>query len=516
MVVKILKNAKSFSAVDYNETRIKKGEAQLIAAKNFGAMQFLFNSSTDYKNYFRLWSQRNYRIKNPLFHVTISCKGKEYTKKELARIGEEWLQKMGYGSNPYMIYFHQNTDNNHIHIISSRIDKNGYKISDKFERERSIRYMDEIIGNDRKKNIRKDINKALHYSFSSSRQFAMILESMGYAVYEKGDRIFVKSGGCTESISKSLCDFCSLRYKDNQDLKRKKQNAAITRKYAALLSREQFQEYMKSKFGLSFVFLGKKDSPYGYCLIDHSHKVVYSGKEILPVKELTRLLNEEQKSVDFDLMVREALAKDSNITQYALNRQMMKYGAKIVDGTVVSLLTGEILSQLNEDLKEKITYNNKLDFCISKYHPRTEAEIAYLSKQFDISIDDLKDKISDYDVGVINYYKDLVSELIVDGKLKEGLEEKGIRILKGESEFLFIDYDSNVVLSNERLGIDYDELEVNMYSAYSYGSRTENLNADTKVDLAEELTALVDTAASSIQVDQSSTGGEKPRKRRRR
>lgn len=516
MVVKILKNAKSFSAVDYNETRIKKGEAQLVATNNFGAMAFLFSSSSDYENYFRIWSQRNARIKKPQFHVTISCKEKEFSKEELTKIGEKWLQKMGYGTNPYMIYFHQNTNNNHIHIISSRVDKNGCKISDKFEKERAIRCMDAIIGNDRKKKVRADINKALHYSFSSSKQFAMILESMGYSVYEKDGKINIASGGCTESIDKSLCDFCSLRYKNNEDLKKKKQNIAIIKKYATLLSKEQFQEYMKSKFGLSFVFFGQKENPYGYCVIDHSHKVVYSGKEIMPIKELTRLLNAEQKNVDFELMAREALTKDSDITQYALNRQMMKYGAKIVDGIVVSLLTGEVLCQLDEDLKGKIRYNNKLDFCISKYHPQTEAEIAYLSKQFDISIDDLKKKTGNYDVGVINYYKNLVEELIIDGKLKEGLEEQGVRILKGEEEFLLIDYDRNVVLSNERLGIDYDELEVNINAAYAYGHRDENLNVGETVDIAEELTALIDSAASFIYVDQSSTGGEKPKKRKRK
>uniref|UniRef100_UPI0035698974 relaxase/mobilization nuclease domain-containing protein n=1 Tax=Bacteroides fragilis TaxID=817 RepID=UPI0035698974 len=518
MVVKILKNAKSFSAVDYNETRVEKGEAMLVATNNFGAMASLFSSSPDYEKYFRMWSQRNTRIKKPQFHVTISCKDKEYSKEQLTKIGEEWLQKMGYGNNPYMIYFHQNTKNNHIHIISSRVDKNGCKISDKFEKERAIRYMDAIIGNNRKEKVRADINKALHYSFSSTKQFMMILESMGYSVYEKDGKINIASGGCNESINKSLCDFCSLRYRNNEDLKRKRQNIAITKKYATLLSRVQFQDFMKSKFGLSFVFFGKEENPYGYCVIDHSHKIVYSGKEIMPIKELIRLLNAEKKDIDFELMIREKLNQTPDVTQYLLNRQIMKHGAKIVDGNVVSLLTGEILCQLEDSLKEKIKYNNKLDYCVSKYHPQTEAEIMYLSKQFDISIDDLKERTSDCESSVINYYKNLVEELIVDGKLKEGMEEQGIRIFKGENEFLFIDYDRNIVLSNERLGIDFDELEVNMDTSYVYSKRysDDDLNDNESLSISEELIELVDSVTSFVHIDQSSTGGEKPKKKRRK
>lgn len=196
----------------------------------------------------------------------------------------------------------------------------------------------------------------------------------------------------------------------------------------------------------------------------------------------------------------------------------MKHGAKIVDGNVVSLLTGEILCQLEDSLKEKIKYNNKLDYCVSKYHPQTEAEIMYLSKQFDISIDDLKERTSDCESSVINYYKNLVEELIVDGKLKEGMEEQGIRIFKGENEFLFIDYDRNIVLSNERLGIDFDELEVNMDTSYVYSKRysDDDLNDNESLSISEELIELVDSVTSFVHIDQSSTGGEKPKKKRRK
>ena len=142
----------------------------------------------------------------------------------------------------------------------------------------------------------------------------------------------------------------------------------------------------------------------------------------------------------------------------------------------------------------------------------------YLSKQFDISIDDLKERTSDCESSVINYYKNLVEELIVDGKLKEGMEEQGIRIFKGENEFLFIDYDRNIVLSNERLGIDFDELEVNMDTSYVYSKRysDDDLNDNESLSISEELIELVDSVTSFVHIDQSSTGGEKPKKKRRK
>ncbi|WP_276499884.1 relaxase/mobilization nuclease domain-containing protein [Pontibacter litorisediminis] len=149
MIVKILSSASSFSGVGYNEEKVERGTARLLAAENFGMldMERLVNSTADIKAYLQLWSKsanNERKVHRPQFHAVISCKGHAMEGEELLRMAEQYLQRMGYSQNPYLIYLHSDTVNNHVHIVSSRVDSEGRKIDDSFERRRSQDIIREI------------------------------------------------------------------------------------------------------------------------------------------------------------------------------------------------------------------------------------------------------------------------------------------------------------------------------------------------------------------------------------
>lgn len=142
MIVKILSSASSFSGVGYNEEKVERGTARLLAVENFGLLDTtrLANASADLKAYLQLWSRsrdNERRVHRPQFHAVISCKGRALDGEALLRIAEQYLNRMGYCKNPYLVYLHTDTDNNHVHIISSRVNSEGRKIDDSFERRRS-------------------------------------------------------------------------------------------------------------------------------------------------------------------------------------------------------------------------------------------------------------------------------------------------------------------------------------------------------------------------------------------
>ena len=136
MIAKIMKSAHSFDAVYYNENKVKEQKAEFLTAANFQktGTNLNFLSRNESISYFNKVSDLNTRVKNRQFHAVISTKGQEHTSEELKFIAEEYIKKMGYRDNPYLLYFHQDTDNNHVHIVSTRVDKNGEKVDDSFEK----------------------------------------------------------------------------------------------------------------------------------------------------------------------------------------------------------------------------------------------------------------------------------------------------------------------------------------------------------------------------------------------
>ena len=59
------------------------------------------------------------------------------TDQQLADIAKEYMRKLGYGEQPYLVYKHTDIDRHHIHIVGLRVDENGRPLNDRFEHRRS-------------------------------------------------------------------------------------------------------------------------------------------------------------------------------------------------------------------------------------------------------------------------------------------------------------------------------------------------------------------------------------------
>ena len=251
MIATILPSSTTFHAVDYNERKVAEGVAELLEMKNFGFVGQIEPYTPDQlKQYLTLYTSRNERIKVPQFHLAISCRGDECSYEQLMNIAHQYLKEMGYGEDgqPILIYAHHDTDNHHLHIVTSRVAPDGHKIDDHHERIRSQEIINRIMGENQGQRASETIKKALEYRFASLNQFKAILESCGYECYEKDGNLCIKRGGhVVDSMPIArIQQHCQSFVPDE---KRSKQLRAILLKYRDMTAnKEELRTLMKQKF----------------------------------------------------------------------------------------------------------------------------------------------------------------------------------------------------------------------------------------------------------------------------
>lgn len=297
MIVKILKKSTTFKAVNYNTGKVDKNKGELLLVKNFGVLQGIDNlRPQDYINYLEAVSGRSTRIKYPQIHVAISTKGRQHSKEELAEIAQKWMDGMGYGEQPYLLIFHNDTSNNHVHLVSTRVARDGKKISDRYEKLKAYRVINQIMGEDREQQLTSHLQKALSYNFSTRAQFMTLLENLGYTLVLKNDMYCINKN--ETEIGQIELSKVDLRIASHQkDKARMKQIRALIEKYSfshdpSIRYQENgyssyLADFLRDKFGLQIIFHGKDGkAPYGYTLFDHADKTIYKGAEIMVLKEL--------------------------------------------------------------------------------------------------------------------------------------------------------------------------------------------------------------------------------------
>lgn len=139
MVAKISVSGSLAGAVNYNMSKLKADTAQMLLTNKMLCPQQgeVFKASELMKD-FELFMPQRYRTENPVFHVSLNPHPDDkLSDVELSAIAEEYMNRMGYGSQPYVVFKHSDISRQHIHIVSVRVNQHGKKINDKFERRRS-------------------------------------------------------------------------------------------------------------------------------------------------------------------------------------------------------------------------------------------------------------------------------------------------------------------------------------------------------------------------------------------
>ena len=144
MVVKITQGKTVGGMLQYNDKKLKKGEAAILGYNKIitGGRDIEKLRATQIKKSFESLGNLNKTLKNKYIHLSLNPHPEEKLSNEtLTAIAKDYMKQLGYASQPYIIYKHTDIERAHLHIVSCNVKANGKKITDSnlFRRSNDIR-----------------------------------------------------------------------------------------------------------------------------------------------------------------------------------------------------------------------------------------------------------------------------------------------------------------------------------------------------------------------------------------
>jgi hypothetical protein len=332
MVAKINTGSSLFATLMYNHKKVENNVAKIISAN-----RVMMNRDGSYTMYlctqsFAPYLAANNKTENPILHISLNPHPCDVlTDEQLCGIAEEYMEKMGYGNQPYLVFKHEDLERKHIHIVSVNVDETGKKISDsnnfyrskeitrELEKKYNLRtaekkdYTEELPklkrvdyeAGDVKRQIANTVKALIKtYRLGSVNEYRALLSLYGVTVEEvkgevreKGynglvysalDKNGEKVGTPIKSsvIGKSV-GYNALQKRIGGSSKYMKENPVYDKAKRVVgtaignyRNREGFESEL-AKNGISVVFRENKDGRiYGATFIDHENRTVFNGSKM--------------------------------------------------------------------------------------------------------------------------------------------------------------------------------------------------------------------------------------------
>ena len=143
MIAKISSSANLAGALGYNFKKVVSGDASVLLAEGLYANPGGGYTMEEVLSDMQAAIPKMCRTKNVVFHCSLNPHPDEkLSDEQLTQIAQEYMQALGYGEQPYIVFKHNDIEREHIHIVSLRVNSAGEKINDKFENRRSKRITD--------------------------------------------------------------------------------------------------------------------------------------------------------------------------------------------------------------------------------------------------------------------------------------------------------------------------------------------------------------------------------------
>lgn len=314
--------------VDYNYDKVEADKGRVIFSNNITSEGDTYITKEMYKAALEPYLKANIRTENTVFHASVNpVPGSQFSDELIAKVAAEYMEKMGYGRQPYIVFRHNDIDRVHYHIISIRVGRNGKKINDSYERYRSATLSRELehkyhIASHLQTNghpsasatedIRTIISFVREYSLENISQLRCVIESFGvtldhYQTHLSNNTGYLSIYGSKPVPVKDLgvnLDDILRHCRANQSLN-KGQKARLRGYISSALRYARDEKQLLSmleKNGISLHLIRNADERVtGVIVIDHQNRAVVKGSSL--GKEFSaNIINQwcQNHSSDFD------------------------------------------------------------------------------------------------------------------------------------------------------------------------------------------------------------------------
>jgi hypothetical protein len=116
------------NALHYNENKLSQKKALLIHSANYGKDTELLGFTDKIRRLERLAALNQATEVNSV-HISLNFDPSEKIPVDKLRdIADTYMQKIGFGDQPYLVYQHHDSGHPHIHIVTTNIRKDGTRI----------------------------------------------------------------------------------------------------------------------------------------------------------------------------------------------------------------------------------------------------------------------------------------------------------------------------------------------------------------------------------------------------
>lgn len=349
---------------------------------------------------FRPYLEANRRTTNTVFHVSLNPSPEDrLTDEQLREIANEYMQKMGYGDLPYIVFKHKDIDREHLHVVSLRIDEQGRKINDSHEYDRSMSILRELERkydlhpsikgeeqadrpglrkvNYKEGNVKQQISSVVrsclrNYKCSSYGEFRTLLELFNVSVEERMGTIDGRNyagiiyGALTDDgygigtpfkssrIGKDVGYEALQRYYENSKIKLNKEGTLDQLRQTARdamsphNTRDEFRQLLGADHIDAIFRINSIGRIYGVTFIDHNTGIVANGS-VLGKEFSANTFNELYPVLKNDKQVAEQQYPEQ---KYEPRSHTVNHVSGIVD-TVLDLANTWAYEELQQQIKKR-------------------------------------------------------------------------------------------------------------------------------------------------------------------